>query len=165
MIALAATIGCAGDLGDSTPYIEALERANEANTPAAEEAGGDPTTPPADEDSCATTPPAFLQDTVRCAGCHGSGPTPSGGLDLASPDLASRLAGVEAICPTGLLADPANPEASTLVLWTRDGTDQCGAPSMPPVGAPLSVAEVECLVTWIDNLDGVVDRVSGGTSP
>lgn len=164
VLAIVIASGCAGDLGDSAPYIEALERADASSpAPGDDEAAVENT--PDHSTGCATAPPAFLQDPARCAGCHSSGAAPAGGLDLASPDLAGRLAGVAAICPTGLLADPKDPETSTLVLWTREGTDQCGAPSMPPVGAPLSVAEVECLITWIDHLDGVVDRVGGGTAP
>ncbi|MEM6533804.1 MAG: hypothetical protein AAF654_14375 [Myxococcota bacterium] len=145
--------GCAGELGDSAPYVEArLAQGDATNQPV----GGDP---------CVNAPPAFLGNTSRCAACHDDSAEPLGGLDLLSADLESRVMNVEAACPPGLLADPSDPAASTLVLWTRDGTEACSAPSMPPVGEPLNLAELECLLTWIDNLDGVVDRVDSGVAP
>ncbi|MEO0811281.1 MAG: hypothetical protein AAFY60_00365 [Myxococcota bacterium] len=146
---------CAGDLGDSAPYLAALEQA----APSASE-----TDTPLDPCGIGSAPPAFLSDEARCGGCHNASSTASANLDLVSPDVATRVAGVAAACPQGLLADPADPEASTLVLWTRDGTLQCEAPSMPPIGAPLNMEELECLIRWIDGLDGVTDRVSGGTA-
>ncbi|MEL6544948.1 MAG: hypothetical protein AAFQ82_10005 [Myxococcota bacterium] len=109
--------------------------------------------------SCADTIPDFFVDEMRCGGCHQAGSVLGGGFDLRSDDVASRVNGVVGQCPEELLADPANPEQSTLVQWVR-GTAQCDTSDstmMPPIGQNLSADEIQCLLVWIDNLDGQQD--------
>src|SRR3954471_3759459 len=60
--------------------------------------------------------PVFLQTTCATTSCHTS-TTPAGMLDLASPDIASRLTGKKAAGSMGLLIDASQPDDS--VLYTK----------------------------------------------
>jgi hypothetical protein len=58
-----------------------------------------------------------------------------------------RLSGKQAMGGSGLLIDPANASAS--VLYTKlTPTPPFGA-RMPLVGAPLSDADMACVLSWI----------------
>jgi len=83
-----------------------------------------------------------------CAGngCHNAA-APQQGLDLASPDVASRVVGVAGkMCPVTLV-DPANPEGS-LLYQKLAAKPPCGAP-MPLARPPLSPADIACVREWI----------------
>lgn len=85
----------------------------------------------------------------RCSGdvCH-SAETPAAGLDLTSPNLASRVVGVAASgCEGQVLVSPEG--ATRSLLFGKLGPNPaCGSP-MPLGGDPLSADEVECVGAWI----------------
>ncbi len=179
-----AVAACAGDLEDPEAYAELRPTGEDAfagGEDAGDDAGGsgssdgdggaddggtDGGTDGGDDDAlpgCAGTVPAFLTDETRCASCHFDGSPAGAGLDLLSDGLADRLDGAVGGCPEELLINPENPTASTLVQWTDEGVDGCGIALMPPIGSELNAAELQCLIEWIDGLDGVVDWVGGET--
>ena len=60
-----------------------------------------------------------------------------------------RLSGKKAMGGPGLLIDPTTPTAS--VLYTKlTPTPPFGA-RMPLVGAPLSDADIACVLSWIES--------------
>jgi hypothetical protein len=96
------------------------------------------------ETGCAQ--PIAFATTCAVSGCHAA-TTPAGGLDLASPNIAMRLLGKQAMGGPGLLIDPANATAS--VLYTKLTTTPPFGARMPLVGAPLSDADLACALSWI----------------
>jgi hypothetical protein len=96
---------------------------------------------------CPSPPPSF-GTTCSVSGCHAA-TAPAGGLDLASPNIVMRLSGKKAMGGPGLLIDPTTPAAS--VLYTKlTPTPPFGA-RMPLVGAPLSDADIACVLSWIES--------------
>jgi hypothetical protein len=88
----------------------------------------------------------------RCGGsvCHSNGDSTAAGLDLTSPDVEERVSGAPGTACVGILADPADPEAS--LLYTKvSGTPTCGA-RMPLTGDPLTEDELTCMRDWISGL-------------
>jgi hypothetical protein len=101
-----------------------------------------------------TEPPAFLTES-GCVQCHLSRTNGKGAaLDLLSPDIAGRFSVLEGSCPQALLIDSANPRASTLYTYVADLVDGCTYHAMPPTGQLVSDSDKQCLLTWIDGLDG-----------
>ncbi len=101
----------------------------------------------------------------RCGGsiCHSAGESTAAGLDLTSPGVEERVAGVPGSSCTGLLADPAAPEASLLFQKVADAPT-CGA-RMPINGEPLTTDEQTCLRDWISGLvSGTADDDTGDGS-
>jgi hypothetical protein len=95
---------------------------------------------------CGDVPTRIFVATCSGTGCH-SAKAPQQDLDLASPDVASRVVGVTGKMCLQLLADPANPEDSLLyskLLPSR----ACGA-QMPLARPPLSAADIACVRDWI----------------
>ena len=100
---------------------------------------------------------------ARCAqsGCHGAGPSPAGGLDLASPDVAARLVQVPSAACGGLRIDPEQPAAS-LLLDKISGEPACGF-RMPLGAPPLAPGEVQCVREWVHETIGAgVGSVDAG---
>jgi hypothetical protein len=87
----------------------------------------------------------------RCDGetCHGGGTASAAGLDLISPGVEDRVAGVSGTNCTGLLANLSNPQAS--LLYTKVTAPDCGA-LMPMGDTPLDDAELTCMEYWISGL-------------
>jgi hypothetical protein len=81
--------------------------------------------------------------------CHG-GPAPQQELDLVSPGVAARVAGVTAKGCAATLADPDDP-ASSLLYTKLAPTPPCGA-QMPLAQAPLSDEQAACILDWIAGL-------------
>jgi hypothetical protein len=131
-LALAALVACAGTL-DPSRLLGAAP------------AGADAAVP----DAAALCPdvPQLLASACGAAGCHAP-PSAAAGLDLASPDVASRLVGVRATSGD-LLADPDAP--STSVLYLRVSGASAG-PRMPEGAPPLADADVACVLAWIEGL-------------
>jgi hypothetical protein len=105
----------------------------------------------------------FKATTGSCAGsvCHDQGVNSAGGLDLASPNVASRLVdkpalhsdvGPNDVCPTGdKLIDTSNRSASWLLSKLSTSTvGTCGA-RMPETGN-LSAIQLSCLQNWVNNV-------------
>lgn len=102
----------------------------------------------ADGGACGDVPSAVLAPKCATAGCHGA-TAPAGALDLASLNLASRLAGKTA-SNGALLVDPASPDTSVLLAKTS-AAPPFGA-RMPIGGAPLDDATRACVRAWIASL-------------
>lgn len=95
--------------------------------------------------------PADLFAT-RCAnsGCHAA-ESPAAGLDLASPNVATRMIDTaSAGCGPRLLIDTSSPTVSYL-LDKVSAVPRCGQ-TMPIGGPPLSPAERACLGAWVDTV-------------
>jgi hypothetical protein len=89
---------------------------------------------------------------VRCAGsiCHSPGDEPAGGLDLVSPGVADRIAGVDSPnCAGEVLAVPGDPDASLIVRKLGD-SPPCGD-RMPLVG-DLQPGDAACIRDFIEDL-------------
>lgn len=91
--------------------------------------------------------PTFLATTCGTASCHAA-TMPQAGLDLASPDVFSRLAGTKAMGGPGLLIDPTDPSASVLYL-KLEAPPPFGS-RMPLTGMPLDDTGVACVLDWIE---------------
>ena len=130
-------VGCAGGIDDPAPFIQARSGASvtDAGAPAP---------------ACPDVERELL--TAHCGACH-SAMTKSGGLDLSSPSVVSRLVGVASSgCAGKKLVNAADP--TTGVLFEKlTPTPSCGSP-MPPVGAPLTASEVDCLKGFLRKATG-----------
>lgn len=129
--------GCAGGIDDPTPFIQARSAASSTG-----DAGSTPTCPNVETDLL----------VARCGSCH-SATTKSGGLDLSSPSVSTRLVGIASTgCMGRMLVETADP--STGVLFEKLGsTPSCGS-AMPPVGALLTAAELDCLKIFLHKATG-----------
>jgi hypothetical protein len=120
--------------------------------------------------------------TSKCADslCHDSD-KPAGGLDLVSPNVATRLVGITSKhvedneedggimlapdggplfdCPDRLLIDPAN-TAQSFLLEKVSKEPECGD-RMPATGT-LSPKEIQCITDWIESVVGT-EGGSGGS--
>ena len=88
----------------------------------------------------------------RCAtaNCHDRSGH-AGGLDLESPDVASRLLGVRsAMCSGRVLADMNSP-ASGYFVEKLAGTPSCGG-RMPLAAPALTAGELTCVRAWLSSL-------------
>lgn len=101
---------------------------------------------------------------TRCgdSACHDAD-APAGTIDLVSPGIGERMAGVAAVssCAPGILADPDNPTDSVLyVVLTPDTCTVFG--QMPQNGTPFTDAELACVEQWIASLTPGTTTSSGG---
>jgi hypothetical protein len=142
--AAAAITGCPGHL-ENPDRFDITGSTGTGTTDGASAGGGGVSTSASGGNTCPDVPKLFV---MRCgtAGCHG-GDAPVQGLDLASPNLASRVVGAMAKQCAEPLADPMNPEGSVLYKKLKP-SPTCG-PSQMPIGAMLSTAEVACVKAWI----------------
>lgn len=134
-------VGCAGDLDNAEDFLSF-----ESNFLA----------------ECSDRIPEAFSDEERCAACHTEGNDLGGGLVLTGEDVGTRLAGTLGKCPEEPILDAADPQQSTLVRWVGGGMNGCDTAytKMPPIGQGMTPLELQCLMIWIDNLDGVVNIVS-----
>ncbi|MEO1483201.1 MAG: cytochrome c [Myxococcota bacterium] len=145
---LVAFSGCGGTLDDPDRFLDSAG------------ASGDNLTP-SEFGPCADAPPAFLSEAAQCGGCHTPGGVASF-ADFTSPGLADRLVDTLGQCPEEVLADPADPELSTMVRWMRGTIETCSSTAMPPFGDLNSDEDIACLAEWIDALDGTRDLPTDG---
>lgn len=96
--------------------------------------------------ACGDVVARIFVPTCGGTGCHSANASQQG-LDLVSPDVASRVVGVSAKVCTSTLADPQNPEAS-LMYQKLLPLPKCGA-QMPLARPPLSSADTACVLAWI----------------
>ena len=104
---------------------------------------------------------AVLAESCGTVGCHDASSQAQAGLDLVSPNVASRVVDVNAVglgCGNDVLVVAGDPDNSYLLDKVLDELGICGLP-MPVVGS-LSASEVEVLRQWIIDLGG-----SGGGTP
>ena len=93
--------------------------------------------------------PQMFEQRCGSETCHGGGSASASGLDLISPGVEDRLSGAPGTNCAGVLADPADPEAS--ILYTKVSDPSCGV-LMPIGGEPLSEDELTCVSYWISGL-------------
>ena len=105
--------------------------------------------------SCPDVPQAVLVPDCATASCHSTADKMQG-LDLQSPNVASRLVGVSSTEGPGLLIDPSNPEAS--VIYTKLTASPPFGVRMPFSQPPLSDATTACVLAW------VTAQVDGGAA-
>ena len=110
-------------------------------------------------DPCGDVPVDILTPKCGGTGCHGP-KAPQNGLDLESPDVASRVVGVASKLCSGTLAKPSDPANSVIYTKLLD-TNVCGLP-MPFNRPALSLKEIECIKTWIGNQGSGTSTGAGG---
>lgn len=136
-VALVALTGCPGKLDDKERFL--VDAAPLDDAAPAGDAGKD-------AGSCGDVVARILVPSCGGTGCHGA-TAPQQGLDLVSPDVASRVVGVTAKVCGSTLADPSAPESS--LLYTKlSAKPACGA-QMPLARPPLSSADAACVLAWI----------------
>jgi hypothetical protein len=92
--------------------------------------------------------PQFFAATCTASSCHNASDEAQG-LDLQSPDVASRLVSVMATEGQGLLVDPSAPSAS-IVYLKLTANPPFGA-EMPLGQKPLPGAMTACVLDWIES--------------
>ena len=153
-VALTCLTGCPGTLDDKQLFLSAAgvgggaggggagtgNEAGNAGTAAVAGAAG------AGLGACGDVVARIFVPSCGGTGCHGSVAAQQG-LDLVSPDVASRIVGVTGTVCATTLADPANPTAS-LMYQKLAAKPACGA-QMPLARPPLSGADAACVLAWI----------------
>ena len=125
--------GCPGTLADKERFL--VDGAMSTDT------GGD-----LPGNACGDVPTRIFVAQCGGSGCHGA-TAPQQGLDLESPDVATRVVGVPAVSCAATLANPADP--ATSFLYTKLAVKPpCGA-QMPLARPPLSSADAACVLSWI----------------
>jgi len=92
--------------------------------------------------------PRFFAATCTTSKCHNASDQAQG-LDLQSPDVASRLVSVMATEGPGVLIDPSAPSAS--VLYRKLTASPPFGAQMPLGQKPLSGAMAACVLDWIES--------------
>jgi hypothetical protein len=150
-LALVALSACPGKLANKAEFDAWYEAHADAGAPGSEagsanmagtaaQAGSTAT------DACGDVPARLFVPSCGGTGCHNA-TAPQQGLDLVSPDVASRVVGVTGKQCLQLLADPQNPEQSLMYLKLFP-KPPCGAP-MPLARPALSSADIACIKAWI----------------
>ncbi len=139
-----ASAGCAGSLTD--PALFVLEDLGDAALPPD---SGLPDVPDGGQGDSASGScpdvPTLLLTTCAIAGCHAA-TEPAQGLNLQSPDVASRLVGACAMGGGGMLIDPQTPDKS--VLYTKlTASPPFG--SRMPFGGALDDGTIACVLAWV----------------
>jgi hypothetical protein len=154
LLALLGTcIGCPGALDDPARFADAGIDTVGADAAAGIDTGGPAVAPaeagPGADSSAASTCPdvasAILAPTCATTGCHDAQDKVQG-LDLQSPGLFARLAGVQATEGPGLLIDRASPPHS--VLYTKLTASPPFGARMPLHGS-LDDGSIACVLAWI----------------
>jgi hypothetical protein len=147
LVPLAASIGCAGTLDDPGRFLDAADSdvteseasvAVDAQLSGADEVTSSPT--------CGDAPEEIFLPNCTGTGCHNS-QDKAQGLDLQSPNLATRLIGVPATEGPGLLIDPTTPSSS--VLYAKVTAIPPFGARMPLGATPLSSQTISCVLAWI----------------
>jgi hypothetical protein len=101
--------------------------------------------------------PQEVHDPIlaNCTPCHTTNPTPSGGLSMATPELAyatlvSQSVG-SAACSTQTRVVPGDASTSYLIAKLRGTPGICGA-QMPRGRPPLPESDILTLEAWINDL-------------
>ena len=109
--------------------------------------------------NCSTVDETVLSLTTGPKGCAQSschsGETPAQNLNLESPNLISRLSGINASCTNEILIDPSDPANSYLYKKVLAGPYGCGGGRMP-AGIRveedlLTEAESQCILSFLQN--------------
>jgi hypothetical protein len=132
--------GCPGSLDDPARFLSGV--------------GGDGS-------ACPDIPTTVFVPICATAGCHTAADKIQG-LDLQSPDAASRLVGA---CARGggLLVDPANPSDS--VVYTKLTFTPPFGSRMPLGKPPLDDATTACVLAWISAQNASTSPCGADASP
>lgn len=141
---LATSAGCAGTLTDPDRFLPASTDDDGGGSGAA----------------CPDITSTVFANICAASGCHSTADQ-ADGLDLQSPDVASRLVGV-CVSSGGMLIDPSDPAASVLYLKLTP-SPPFGA-RMPFGGTPLDPATLACVLQWIEAQSGDAGSCDGGES-
>jgi len=144
-VATAFSAGCPGKLDDKQAFLSYVPTEAGPDAKAPGEAGSGTGGGPSDG-ACGDIIDRVFAPSCGDTGCHGA-VAPQQGLDLVSPDVASRVVGVAGKACVSVLADPADPEGSLLYkkLLPAPG---CGA-QMPLARPPISTEDMACVLAWI----------------
>jgi hypothetical protein len=115
----------------------------------------DPSPVPDEMPSATKDAETILAESCGFAGCHDDSAQASAGLDLVSPDVASRLLAVNSsapMCTDRTLVVGGDPDNSYLLNKVENTNGICGNPM--PLGIMLDVEEVDVLRQWIVDLGG-----------
>ncbi len=160
--AIAAIAGCAGNLEDPGRFADggagpgaASDDAASATDAALRDTGAAATP---DAAACGDVPQTVFLPSCTSAGCHNAQDKEQG-LDLQSPNPASRLIGVPSSEGQGLLIDPSSPAQS--VLYTKLSANPPFGGQMPPKGA-LDDATIACVLSWITEVSQANDAGEPG---
>jgi hypothetical protein len=146
LAALCLLPGCPGKLDDKQGFLAyAAEHGDAGAGPDVMSQAGTAGTS-AGSGACGDVPTRIFIPSCAGNGCHSS-VAPQQGLDLASPDVASRVVGVSGKMCLVTLADPTNPEGS-LLYQKLAVKPPCGA-QMPLARPALSAADAACVLAWI----------------
>lgn len=105
----------------------------------------------------------IFAESCGTMGCHDASSQAQAGLDLVSPDVASRVVDVNATgigCGDEILVVAGDPDSSYLLQKVLNTVGICGLP-MPVVGA-LTPTEVETIRQWIIDLGGPDAGIADG---
>jgi hypothetical protein len=144
--ATVACSACAGTLEDPGRFSEGgTAGADGGGSSGGSDGGaaGDQGAPPGDG-GCPDIPTLFVS-TCTASGCHNPSDKAQG-LDLQSPNVATRLVGVCSTESKGELIDPTNPSAS--LIYTKLTASPPFGARMPFLQTPLSAATIACVLTW-----------------
>jgi hypothetical protein len=145
---LGLTAGCPGTLEDQAAFLAALRTDGGLEADARTPEGGA---------NCLDVPQAVFMPSCALSGCHDA-KSKTQGLDLQSPNVASRLVGIPATEGPGLLVDPSAPSNSVLYLKLTP---------MPPFGARMPLAgmlddaAIACVLAWITEQANAANAAGG----
>jgi len=149
-LALSLLSGCPGELSNKEEFVAyaAAHPSTGGSAATMGEAGAPPTVTAGTSNAspCGDVVARIFVPTCGGTGCH-SATASQQGLDLVSPDVASRVVGVSAKVCGSVIADPQNPQAS-LMYQKLLPLPKCGA-QMPLARPPLSSSDVACVLEWI----------------
>jgi hypothetical protein len=140
-----AVAGCPGTLDDPGRFAVAAADDAGAADGAIWEAAAEADSAGVDASDCPDVP-RVLATTCSAASCH-SASNKAQGLDLASPNLSTRLVDVPATEGSGLLIDSSAPSKS--VLYLKLTPDPPFGARMPLGSTYLSATTLACVLRWI----------------
>jgi hypothetical protein len=146
-----ACAGCPGKLENPERFLDAGD--DGTVVPVDDGGGGE-----AGDGGCPDVPNDIFAKVCGTAGCHGA-MNPSNGLDLASPNVGSRLLCARATGGSGYLIDPTDPKASVLYekLTATPPFD-----SRMPLGGQLDDATIACVLAYISTQTGALQSCDAG---
>jgi hypothetical protein len=159
LISLGVAMACVGGGASSESSMDADAGTDTQTGDGDADASGD-----GDGDQACTPELEVLRAEIfapSCAlgGCHASADA-AGGLDLETADLEAELVGAPSgTCDGWVRVVPGSPDES--LLYTKLGAPAPCGTVMPPTGE-LPAAQLECVRTWIENLEGISCETCGG---
>ena len=102
-----------------------------------------------------SVPSTILVQRCATSACHDTS-SRAGGLDLASPNVASRLLGVQSATCTGHTLLVAGDVSHSFFFQKLNPNPACGT-QMPNGMPPLSAADLACIQAWLRSVGGGTD--------